>query len=283
MRKRMTKAQVERLEYQIFEVLHQDHPQSVRHVYYRMTDPRLPVSVPKTEAGYIQVQNRMVKMRRAGKLPYEWITDSTRRGYFVNTYSDQGDFLRSVASFYRRDVWANHRTHVEVWCESRSIAGVIQGTCEKYAVSLYPAGGFSSLSLAHQAATYIQSNIDHGGKREALILYVGDYDPAGVLIDQKIESELSRHLHNVPLEFRRLAINQAQIEQYDLPTKPRKPSDRRARHISETVEAEAMPAYILRGLIESQLDALIPPNHLTALRAAEESERQAINLLANTF
>lgn len=283
MRSRMTKDQVRQLEQQIFDVLSEDHPQSVRHVYYRMTDPHLPVVIPKTEAGYVQVQNRMVKMRRAKLLPYDWITDSTRRGYFVNTYSNQGDFLRSVASFYRRDVWANHTTHVEVWCESRSIAGVIQGTCEKYAVSLYPAGGFSSLSLAHQAATYIRSNIEHGGKDRALILYVGDYDPAGVLIDRKIESELSGHLDKVPLEFRRLAINRDQIERYDLPTKPRKQSDRRARHITETVEAEAMPAYILRGLIESQLDALIPPSHLTALRVAEESERQAINLLANSL
>lgn len=50
-----------------------------------------------------------------------------------------------------------------------------------------------------------------------------------------------------------------------------------------TEEAEAMPAYILRGLIESQLDALIPANYLKALQVAEESERQAINLLANSL
>lgn len=283
MRNRMTKEEVQQLERQIIDVLSSDHPQSVRHVYYRMTDPRLPVSIPKTDAGYVQVQNRTVKMRRTGALPYGWIVDTTRRGYFVDTFSGKADFLKRVASLYRGDVWANHSTHVEVWCESRSIAGVIQDTCEKYAVSLYPSGGFSSLSLAHQAASYIQSNIDYCGKHDALILYVGDYDPAGVLIDRKIESELSSHLDNVPLEFRRLAINRDQIELYDLPTKPRKQGDRRARHITETVEAEAMPAYILRGLIESQLDALIPPSHLTALRVAEESERQAINLLANSF
>ena len=283
MRQRMTKAAVEQLERQIFEVLEQDNPQSVRHVFYRMTDPRLPVAIPKTEAGYIQVQNRMVKMRRAGRLPYGWVTDTTRRGYFVDTYRDQADFLRSVASFYRRDVWANHDTHVEVWCESRSIAGVIQDTCEKYAVSLYPAGGFSSLSLAHQAATYIRSNIEYGGKEQALIFYVGDYDPAGVLIDRSIENELAGHLGSVPLEFRRIAINLEQIHQYDLPTKPRKKGDRRARHITETVEAEAMPAHILRGLLESELDALIPPAYLRALQAAEESERRAINLLAETL
>ncbi|MCR9104733.1 MAG: hypothetical protein NXI15_05520 [Gammaproteobacteria bacterium] len=278
----MTKADVAQLEGQIYEVLREDNPQSVRHVFYRMTDPRLPVAIPKTEAGYVQVQNRMVKMRRAGTLPYGWVTDATRRGYFVNTYHNQADFLRSVAGFYRRDVWAEHDTHVEVWCESRSIAGVIQETCEKYAVSLYPAGGFSSLSLAHQSASYIQGSIDYGDKSKALILYVS-YDPAGVLIDRSIESELAGHLEGVPLEFKRIAINENQIAYYDLPTKPRKPGDRRAQHVIATVEAEAMPAHILRGLLEAELDALIPYHYLRSLQAAEESERQAINLLASTI
>lgn len=281
MRKRMTKSEIAQLEQQIIDVLSEDNPQSVRHVFYRMTNPRLPISIPKTEAGYVQVQTRMVKMRRAGLLPYGWVSDATRRGYHVSTYADQSDFLRSVASFYRRDVWSNHETHVEVWCESRSIAGVIEGVCEKFAVSLYPAGGFSSLSLAHQAATYINHQIRYGGKRRALIFYIGDYDPAGVLIDRSIEKELTSHIDGIPLEFRRLAINQSQIAEYDLPAKPRKSSDRREQYITETVEAEAMPAYTLRGLLESELDALIPPSFLTALQVAEESERQAINLLAD--
>jgi len=283
MRSRMTQAEVYQLEAQIYNVLWEDHPQSVRHVFYRMTDPRLPVSIPKTEAGYVQVQTRMVKMRRDGLLPYSWITDTTRRGYHVSTYTDRGDFLRSVASFYRGDVWSGHKTHVEVWCESRSIAGVIQATCEKYAVSLYPAGGFSSLSLVHEAATYIRRSIDAGGKTGALIFYIGDYDPAGVLIDRSIESELVGHLEGAPLDFRRIAINQEQIKFYDLPGKPRKTGDRRAQHITETVEAESLPANILRGLLESELDALIPASYLKALQVAEESERRAINLLAETF
>src|SRR5262249_3895542 len=41
-RRRRTKAQVVQLDAQIIEVLAEDHPQSCRHVYYRMTDPRLP-------------------------------------------------------------------------------------------------------------------------------------------------------------------------------------------------------------------------------------------------
>ena len=46
-----------------------DNPQSVRHVFYLMTDPTLPVSVDKTERGYKLVQRRCVKLRRDGIVP----------------------------------------------------------------------------------------------------------------------------------------------------------------------------------------------------------------------
>ena len=79
-RKRLTGAGIRQLENQIFKVLESDHPQSVRHVFYRMTDPRLKVPVEKTESGYRQVKDRLVRMRRAGAVPYGWISDATRQG-----------------------------------------------------------------------------------------------------------------------------------------------------------------------------------------------------------
>ena len=81
---RRTKAQLKQLDSQILDVLRDDHPQSVRHMFYRMTDPRLPEPVPKTDKGanngYAVVQRRCVELRRAGELPYSWITDMSRRG-----------------------------------------------------------------------------------------------------------------------------------------------------------------------------------------------------------
>ncbi len=161
-RRRRTRAQIERLREQIAAVLVSDHPQSVRHVFYRMTDPRLPESVEKTDQGYAQVQHQITQMRRDGALPYGWIADATRRGYHVATYGDAEDFIRNVAGLYRADLWqlANH--YVEVWCESRSIAAVIENDCRELAVSLYPAGGFSSITLAYQAAEYINAATEGG-------------------------------------------------------------------------------------------------------------------------
>jgi hypothetical protein len=167
-RARRTRAQLEQLGTQILDVLRFDHPQSVRHVFYRLTDPRLPEPVEKSERGYRHVQDRCVKLRRAGLLPYGWITDATRRGYFTTTYGSTSEFLRRVAGLYRADLWAESDFYCEVWAESRSIAGVIQDDCKELAVSLYPAGGFTSVTLAYEAAELI--NAIHGG-RFVVILY----------------------------------------------------------------------------------------------------------------
>lgn len=273
-RRRRTQAEVGLLDDQICAALAADHPQSVRHIFYRMTDPRLAEPVEKSERGYRHVQDRITKLRREGRLPYGWIADATRRGHFVDTFTGASDFIARTAAFYRADLWEQTDHYVEVWTESRSIAGVIQSECNDLAVTLYPCGGFSSITLAYEAAEHM--NAVHAG-RLVSILYIGDYDPAGVLIDVSLERELRTHLDaDVDLAFERIAITEAQIETYGLPTKPRKDGDRRAREIQAKVEAEAMPAEVLRKLLRSRVEALLPPEALRLARVAEASERKLL-------
>ena len=276
---RRTLAQVEQLERQIFEILEQDNPQSVRHVFYRLTDPRLPEPVEKTEAGYRQVQQRLAGMRRSGYIPYEWITDATRNGSHVDTFGSPGEFLQRLTYLYRGDPWAESDHYCEVWTESRSLAGVVQGLCTELAVSLYPAGGFASLSLLYDAARYIEQR--GADKESAIVFYIGDYDPAGVLIDQSIEQELREHLPDgFPMEFNRIAVNKDQVVEYDLPTKPRKASDARRLDITETVEAEAMPAATLRELLRSSVEGLLPDGAVEDMDEADEEERGGLERMA---
>lgn len=65
-------------------------------------------------------------LKRQGQLPYGWITDATRRGYFVDAFSSAADFVRRMAGLYRGDLCARSDSYVEIWCESRSIASVIE-------------------------------------------------------------------------------------------------------------------------------------------------------------
>jgi hypothetical protein len=270
-RRRRTAEQIATLERQIIEVLQSDHPQSIRHVFYRMTDPRLEEPVSKDDHGYQQVQHRIKELRRDGRVPYGWITDATRRGYHTNTFRDAEDFLLRVKGLYRADLWSRSDFYCEVWCESRSIAGVIEADCKELAVSLYPAGGFSSITLPYQVAEYI--NDTHDGK-PCVIFYIGDYDPAGVLIDKQIERELREHLDgDIKLEFERIAITKEQIQALALPEKPRNDKDRRVREITHTVEAEAMPAAIMRGILRTKIESLLPANALSIAKIEETSQR----------
>ena len=277
-RVRRTNAQVEQLERQILDVLQEDHPQSVRHVFYRMTNPRLVEPVDKTERGYRVVQNRLKLMREAGTVPYGWISDSTRRGYHTATYGNGAEFLRRHIGAYRADLWGRADAYVEVWCESRSLAGSIVDLCEELAVSLYPAGGFASITFTYEAADFIRQEVEDG--KQAHVIYIGDYDPAGVLIDLDLDSKL-REFAGVDLTFHRLAITQDQIAEFDLPTKPRKETDRRAQHVKATVEAEAMPAGILRHLLRGKIELFLPSHALEVARVAEQSERAALRQWAD--
>jgi hypothetical protein len=47
------------------------------------------------------------------------------------------------------------------------------------------------------------------------------------------------------------------------------------------VEAEAMPAHILRGLLRQSIEALLPSQALAIAKAAEESEREHLERMVS--
>jgi hypothetical protein len=180
---------------------------------------------------------------------------------------------------YRADLWEHSYYQCEVWTESRSIASVLQDLCRELAVSLFPCGGFSSVSFAHSAAEQHNTSED---TRPLVVFYIGDYDPAGVLIDRSLEKELRTHLRSdIKLDFRRIGINEAQVRRYDLPTKHRKVGDKRSQEITFTVEAEAMPAKIMRRIVRREIEQLLPQGILNTYRAVEASEREHLERMAD--
>jgi len=84
-RKRRTKAEMEQLKGGLFAILQDDHPQTVRGVFYQATVRSL---IDKTEADYKAVQRFLTDMRRSGILPFDYIADSTCWMRKPETYSD---------------------------------------------------------------------------------------------------------------------------------------------------------------------------------------------------
>ena len=276
-RKRRTKAETQALEVAIYAYAESAHPTAARTIFYRLVSAGL---AAKDDAGYKQILFRLGKMRVEGRLPYEWITDATRLGFHVDTFKDAADFQRRVASLYRSDIWRDTAEHVEVWVESRSLAGILRETCADLAVSLYPCAGFSSLSQEYSAAHQMAAS----RKAVASILYVGDYDPGGETIVDALQRKLGAHLANLGmgLEFQRLGLTKAQVERYGLPTAPRKAGERRKPEITESTEAEALDSNVLRSMVRDAVLAYLPAGRLEAARIADESERRFIRKLGFT-
>lgn len=277
-RKRLNRAEVAQLERQIHDVLWESHPQSVRHVYYAMTNPRLPVYVAKGkvrgadgilskgEPGY-----ECVQMRRNGAIPYNWFADLSRRGFRTNTYDNAADFVESHIGSYRSHLWVDSEFRCEVWVESRSLAASIIDDCTELAVDLYPAGGYTSLTFASKSAEDNNAIFNYD-KRPLVIFYIGDLDPHGKLIDRALEKELRKHLNpGLEMIFSRIAITEEQVVDYDLPDKG----------VGERkVEGEAMPARILRKILRDEIEALLPKNAISVTKIAEESEREWMRKMA---
>ena len=262
---------METLRAAVYAVAQADRPVSIRHIFYRMVTQDL---VEKADKGYQQLQKATVDMRVNGALPYGWIEDSSRHAYWNTGYADVGNFAEVAASIYRRDYWTRTDTPVEVWCESRSLVGALGQVCREYVVALFPSGGFSSMSFTYQAATHIIKS----ERAHAVILYVGDYDQAGVLIDKAIERRLREFLVDWPgvLTFARLAVNDDQIDTMGLPTRPPKASDTRSKEVTRAVEAEAIPAPTMREIVSSALQDLIPERVLRMERMVEAQERKDV-------
>ena len=128
--------------------------------------------------------------------------------------------------------------YVEVWCEKDALAGVLLEETRTYDVPLMVARGYSSISFLHSAAEAIQ---DKG--KPAYIFHFGDLDPSGVDAARDIEQKLKRYAPSADIHFERPAVTREQVEQWNLPSRPTKATDTRAKKFAGTsVELDAIPA-----------------------------------------
>ena len=105
-----------------------------------------------------------------------------------------------------------------------ALSGVIIPETNYYDVPLMVARGYASLSFLHSAA----EGISEIGK-PAYIYHLGDYDPSGVNAGEKIEETLRELAPDAEIHFERLAVTPDQISAWNLPTRPTKASDSRAK------------------------------------------------------
>ena len=254
------------LKTQINTFLEAQRPASCRNVFYRLVQAGL---VDKTEAGYQNLIKVLTKMRRQGCLPYGWLTDASRRGYYVPTWRSPDSFLEDQSRYYRWDMWAPVPHRVEVWCESAAMYGVLAPVCRDLAVSLFPTRGYSSIGFAYDAAEQAK----RARPSKLVVVYVGDFDYDGKKIDQALLRELRRHVE-FPVVERRIAVNHEQVVEFDLETRP----DRKG---GDSVQAEAVEPAIMRRLLWSAILEYLPEGQLERAEKETAAGRETLFRMQN--
>jgi hypothetical protein len=131
----------------------------------------------------------------------------------------------------------------------------------------------------HSAALEIEAK----GK-PAYIYHFGDLDPSGVDAARDIEAKLRRYAPNAEIHFERPAVTRQQAEEWNLPSRPTKQKDPRAKKWTGTsVELDAIPATRLRELVRGCIERHVNQQQLVLLRVAEESERELLTKWAKTY
>jgi hypothetical protein len=270
-RRRATKSEMAARAKKLLEIAGSMQPCSVRMVFYQATSVHR--ILEKEEASYKKVQRQLVDLRQKGLLPWHWIVDNTRSQRKPISFDSLAEAAENTASAYRRAVWADLDTHVEVWLEKDALAGVLYPVTAKYDVPLMIARGYSSLTFLHASASYMRQL----GKK-VVIFHFGDYDPSGRDAADKIEQTLKKFAPEIDITFRRVAVTPEQIKRWGLPSRPTKKTDSRAKKWTDgdSVELDAIDANTLRQLCESCTESVIPKGWLDTIRAAEESERDLL-------
>ena len=276
-RPRRSRDDIVAIKHAIKEVLKNDHPQTVRQIFYQLVSARV---IEKTEKEYQTTVIRLLTdMRLAGEIPFQWIIDSSRMTHETQTFDSIADAVADTARFYRRSALRESDVYIEICVEKEALAGIIYDAASTYDVPVIVSKGMPSLTQLFGSFENVHRAANAG--KQSFIYQFGDHDPTGALIPEVIRSRMDWFCqrYDCPMPtVERYALTEEQIEQHELPTRPTKRigNSHAANFHGDSVELDALPSRVLRELVLDCIEQHISATDVDTLRAAEESERELL-------
>jgi hypothetical protein len=249
----------------------EDDTITIRHLFYRLVGLSV---IAKDEGQYHLLCSHLARWRRSGEVAWSAFADPTRGYYGDQLFTDVNESLQNAVACYRKNLWMNQGSYVEVWTEKDAIASAVCNAVSDFGVRVYVCRGFSSLTGLYSAADQFRRQQQRG--KEAIILHLGDHDPSGLAIDRHVERSLREDFGLKEICTCRLAVTPEQIAEYSLPTRPVKATDTRAAGWrGGCVEVDSMPMPALRSLLRRKIEGLIDPRQWEATKLIEAAEHES--------
>ena len=271
-------------------IVQEQQPMTCRAVYYQA------VSAGLIDAGkkqYNRLLAILASLRKSGEMPRDWIVDHLRTRLKPSSWTGLADYLETMRSCYRANLWAQQEAHVELFIEKDAIAGCVQNVAAEYDVALNVCRGYSSISQANDVAQYWRRI-----SKPIFAYYLGDYDPSGIDMERELRAKLADYSGKVEtapadvdassFSWRRLAIRPDDFKAYNLLKLPINRKDSRAAGFMRThgkyaAEVDAIPPSELRRLVREAIEGHINQAAWERLKLVEQAERESLGSVIDSF
>ena len=102
-----------------YSVLSEYNPMTLRQVYYQLVSKHV---IDNKASEYKRLSAALVKARQQDMIPWQWIEDRVRSPHLVSMWEDLPQFIDTVKSAYRKDIWKDQESYIEVWLEKDALS-----------------------------------------------------------------------------------------------------------------------------------------------------------------
>lgn len=246
---------------------------TLRQLYYQLVSRDV---IPNRQSEYKRLGSIVNDARLAGLIDWLAIEDRTRDLRKLSHWDHPSDIVEACAAQFHVDLWQGQEWRPEVWIEKDALVGVIEGVCHELDIPHFSCRGYTSQSEMWIAGQRLKGYVRE--KQTPVIFHFGDHDPSGKDMTRDISDRLAMFMGGV--EVNRLALNMAQVEEFNPPPNPAKTTDSRyAAYIAdfgaESWELDALEPRVIAGLIRQYVEGLRDEDQW-AERIAERDRHRAM-------
>lgn len=229
----------------------QEKPVTVRQIFYHLVSIGM---LENTKEKYFSLDKFLVKARKAGYIPFEWIEDRSRHSLIVPLYLSISDYIQEKILRYWKDTWENQPYFIVILLEKEALSGIVWSVASYFNVPVFPTKGYSSWSMF---ADDIRKMIKKYSDKQLVVLILGDYDPSGTDIPRDHLNKLE-FFRIYPDVIKRIALTKDQVIKYRLPPQMAKKDDPRydkfkQEHGKYAVELDALTPSLLKQIVREAI------------------------------
>jgi hypothetical protein len=206
------------------------------------------------------VGNVLGRARRAGKLPWEAVADTTER-VWAEPYGGAAGFLASArreAEHGRlEDLQQGQAGYLIAWSEHRGLKETLSGVAGEFGVPFIQAGGYDTTTTRYvEAAAAVQRDVP------TTVLHLSDLDRHGQQITGLLRRDLAALYRDLggaasrPLEVVKIALTEDQARDV-YPD----------RYVHQDIQVDAMPTPMLRGILREAVTSRTDASALQDVKA----------------